>query len=179
MRTATPSPPAVSVRPRGRTGTAPAPRGRREGHATGAWEQFGRSDPHDREPVENTVENFRANRYGNIRRALLHNQLRCLSEKLRFPRHRNGNRWKTPFPDTPGIHLAAQIRRKIKKRKKPHLREEKKGTSPFLPPHTARFPDRWMKGHGPATYPPCRASRTMTATPKPPPPTTGWLDLRQ
>lgn len=96
-----------------------------------------------------------------------------------FPVTGNGNRWKTPFPDTPGIHLAAQIRRKIKKRKKPHLREEKKGTSPFLPPHTARFPDRWMKGHGPATYPPCRADRTTTATPKPPPPTTGWLDLRQ
>ncbi|HIU89522.1 MAG TPA: hypothetical protein IAC71_04645 [Candidatus Caccomonas pullistercoris] len=34
------------------------------------------------------MENFRANRYGNIRRALLRNQLRCLSEKLRFPRHR-------------------------------------------------------------------------------------------
>ena len=84
-----------------------------------------------------------------------------------FPVTGNGNRWKTPFPDTPGIHLAAQIRRKIKKRKKPHLREEKKGTSPFLPPHTARFPDRWMKGHGPATYPP--AARTGPRQPPPSP----------
>lgn len=91
----------------------------------------------------------------------------------------NGNRWKTPFPDTPGIHLAAQIRRKIKKRKKPHLREEKKGTSPFLPPSHSEISGQVDEGAWPGHISPRRANRTTTATPKPPPPTTGWLDLRQ